>query len=58
MQISMQTLKSPIEYTPLVVFVVVVVAAAAAAGGGGKPNAFNSWHYNTLQLRITSYDDF
>jgi hypothetical protein len=52
MQISMQTLKSPTEYTPSVVVV------AAASGSTGLPNAFNSWHYNTLQLRMTSYDDF
>jgi hypothetical protein len=46
-----QTLKSPMECTPS--DVVVVLAADTAL-----PNAFNSWHYNTLQHHMTSYDDY
>jgi hypothetical protein len=34
-------------------FVVVITAA-----GSGLPNAFISQHYNTLQHRMTSYDDY
>jgi len=34
-------------------FIVVITAA-----GTGLPNAFNSQHYNTLQQRMTSYDDY
>jgi hypothetical protein len=33
-------------------FVVVITAA-----GTGLPNAFSLKHYNTLQHRMTSYDD-